>query len=316
MDFRYDLSRCNLCPHNCNADRLKQKKGFCGAGALAEVESYMAHHGEEPELSGTNGSGTIFFSKCNMRCVYCQNYQISQENRNGNGEIFNAKGLAKIMFSLKDAGCHNINLVSPTIWAAHIIEALEYAEDRLELPVVYNTGGYDKPETIRMLKGYIQIYMPDMRYASNTFADKYSHVKDYVTYNHESVREMYEQVGNLVTDKNNIAVKGLMIRLLVLPDNISEVKKSLDYIRNELSNEVYISIMSQYHPLYKACDFPELNRHINFREYMNVIRYAEKLGFCNGSFQEFEENLRAHEDPYTPDFSEKDVFGFKRQSKI
>ncbi len=316
MDFFYNLTKCNLCPHNCNADRFNKKNGFCKAGALAEVESYMAHHGEEPELSGTKGSGTIFFSKCNMHCAYCQNYQISQESgRNHNSGIFETAYLAKIMLELKDKGCHNINLVSPTIWAANIIKALKYGRDSLKLPIVYNTGGYDKPETIRMLKDYIQIYMPDMRYASNTFADRYSRVKDYVGYNRESVREMYGQVGNLVTDKNNIAVKGLIIRLLILPNNIAEVKKSLDFIRNELSNEVYISLMSQYHPLYKSCDFPEINRHINFKEYISVIRYAEKLGFTNGSFQEFGGIQPPRQDPYTPDFSGKDVFGFNKESE-
>ncbi|MDD3520419.1 MAG: radical SAM protein [Actinomycetota bacterium] len=316
MDYLYDLSRCVLCPHECSADRLNQKNGFCRAGNIAEVNAYMAHHGEEPELSGTMGSGTIFFSKCNMACVYCQNYQISQENRNSDPEFFDTEKLAELMFWLKDSGCHNINLVSPTIWAANIKSSLEYAGKRLDLPVVYNTGGYDKPETIKMLKGLIQIYMPDMRYASNTFASRYSDVKDYVTYNRASVKEMYEQVGNLVTDKNNIAQKGLIIRLLVLPNNISEVKKSLDFIKSELTEDVYISIMSQYHPIYKACKFPELNRHINFKEYMDVIRYAEKLGFSNGSFQEFNRDSRACEDPYTPDFSKENVFNFNRQEEI
>ena len=314
MDFNHILSECNLCPHNCNADRINKKKGFCRAGSLAEIDSYMAHYGEEPEISGTKGSGTIFFSKCNMRCIYCQNYQISQENNKKAG-IYKNEGLAEIMLELKNRGCHNINLVSPTIWTANIIEALEYAGKSMDLPVVYNTGGYDKAETIKMLKGYVQIYMPDMRYASNIFAERYSGVKDYTGYNRASVKEMYEQVGNLVTDKNNIAIKGLLIRLLVLPNNISEVKKSLDFIKNELSNEVYVSIMSQYHPLYKACGYPELNRQINFQEYMNVIRYAEKLGFCNGSFQEFGGSSPAYEDPYIPDFSEKEVFGFNRKNK-
>ncbi len=318
MEFFYDLSKCNLCPHNCNADRFRQRNGFCKAGALTEIESYMPHYGEEPELSGTKGSGTIFFSKCNMRCVYCQNYQISQESGKNNINstiICDKEGLAKIMMELEDKGCHNINLVSPTIWTANIIEALKHAGDRLRIPVVYNTGGYEKEQTIKMLKGLVQIYMPDMRYADNAFAGRYSDVGDYVKYNRQSVREMYEQVGNLVTDKNNIAVKGLIIRLLILPGNISEVKKSLDFIKNVLSDEVYISLMSQYHPLYRACDFPELNRHINFKEYIDVIRYAEKLGFSNGSFQEFSGIRQPHEDPYTPDFSEKDIFGFSKENK-
>jgi len=315
IDLQKILSNCNLCPHNCNSNRIEYKKGVCKGGPLSEVESYMPHTGEEPEISGTRGSGTIFFSRCNMHCVYCQNYQISQEIISSRTMFLNTEKLANVMIKLQEKECHNINLVSPTIWAANIASSIEFARNHssLKIPVIYNTGGYEKPETIKMLKGIIQIYMPDMRYASDTFALKYSGIKDYVFYNRESIKQMYEQVGNLELDKNKIAIKGLMIRLLILPNNISEVKKSLDFIKNELSNEIYISIMSQYHPLYKAHLFPEINRRINLKEYIGVIRYAEKLGFSNGSFQDFTGIRFAERDPFTPDFSEEEVFKFNRK---
>jgi len=315
INFQKILSSCNLCPHNCNSNRTEYKKGFCGAGPVSEVESYMPHLGEEPEISGDRGSGTIFFSRCNMRCIYCQNFQISQEIKSSKTIFLDTEKLAGIMLELQKKGCHNINLVSPTIWVANIAASLDLARKNLglEIPAVYNTGGYEKPETIKMLKGIIQIYMPDMRYASNTFAFRYSGIKNYVHYNRESVKQMYEQVGNLELDEHKIAKKGLMIRLLVLPNNISEVKKSLDFIKNELSNEVYVSIMSQYYPLYKARLFPEINRRINLKEYMGVIRYAEKLGFSNGSFQDFTGIVATESDPFTPDFSEKEIFGFNKK---
>lgn len=315
MDLTQVMSACNLCPHNCNVNRLKNEKGFCKAAAGLEIESYLPHFGEEPELTGSRGSGTIFFSKCNMRCVYCQNFQISQQD-NKKEAFLTIEDLADIMLELQAAGCHNINLVSPTIWSAHIIEALDYTKKELELPVIYNTGGYEKPETIKMLEGYINIYMPDIRYAGDLNARQFSGINNYKKYSRASLKEMYSQVGNLVTDKNNIAVKGLMVRLLILPDNIAEVKKTLDYISSELSNEIYISLMSQYRPAYKAGRFTKLSRPINYDEYMSVVNHAEKLGFCNGSIQEFTGSGQSHNDPFIPDFSRDNVFEFNNKNKI
>jgi putative pyruvate formate lyase activating enzyme len=303
------LSRCTLCPHRCRVDRISGEKGFCGAGKDMIISTAMPHHGEEPPISGTGGSGTIFFSHCNMRCCYCQNYQISQER---DGYAISPKDLAEKMVMLKDHGVHNINLVSPSIWLPGILKTLKIArKSGMGLPIVYNTGGYDDPAIIKMLEGIIDIYMPDMRYSDSKIAEKYSSVDDYVKYNRESIIEMFRQVGPLRLNKDGIAQKGLLVRLLVMPGNISGIKDTLDFIKDKISLEVYLSIMAQYHPSYKAQDFPELSRRITAQEYRDVLEYAASLGFKHGWTQDHE-GLDPDKDYFIPDFDDKDVFRYYR----
>ena len=267
----------------------------------------MVHHGEEPPISGIRGSGTIFFSSCNMRCVYCQNYQISQEPEIREISI---EELADNMVGLQEKEVHNINLVSPTIWVPQIVEAASIAKSSgLNLPFVYNTGGYDHPGTIKMLEGIIDVYMPDIRYSNSSMAQKYSKVKDYVRFNRASILEMYDQVGDLKIDKSGIAKKGLLIRLLVLPENIGGIKDTLDFIKNELSSNVYLSIMAQYHPTYRASRYPELSRRVSAEEYHEVIEYAQKLGLDSGWTQDHS-GLESGKDEFIPDFNKDNVFKY------
>ena len=310
--FKGILKKCTLCPHKCLVNRLEDQKGFCGAGAVPIISSVMAHHGEEPPVSGTNGSGTVFFAYCNMGCVYCQNYQISQKHH---GNPFTSKGLAEALINLYKNRCHNINLVSPTIWIPRILESFLTARSYgLHIPLLYNTGGYESLETIKMLDGIIDIYMPDIRYSSNEMAERYSGAKNYVKHNRLAVKEMYRQVGNLVLDENGIAKKGLLIRLLVLPGNISGTKQALEFIKEEISGDAYLSIMAQYHPEYKACNYPELSRRVNEEEYMEVVDYAEKLGFSNGWTQEYISFDK--EDLFRPDFKKKKVFKYYEEKDL
>jgi putative pyruvate formate lyase activating enzyme len=301
------LECCTICPHKCGANRKQSIAGFCKAGHIPVVSCVMSHHGEEPPISGTRGSGTIFFSHCNMRCDYCQNYQISQEYM---GSLYTAGELASSMLKLHEAGAHNINLVSPSIWIPQIIQALSAAKQSgLNIPIVYNTGGYDDPDIIKMLDGIIDIYMPDIRYSSNTMAEKYSHIKNYVEYSRASVREMYRQAGILKLDKKGIAKKGMIIRLLVMPGDIAGINETLDFLKNELSPDIHLSIMAQYHPEYKACTIPVISRRISEEEYSKVTDYAEELGFYNGWTQEYS-SLSEKEDLFIPDFKNKKVFKY------
>jgi putative pyruvate formate lyase activating enzyme len=298
---------CIICPHKCGVNRRQSIPGFCKAGSALVVSSIMAHHGEEPPISGTFGSGTIFFSYCNMRCDYCQNYQISQEHT---GTVYTTQELAHSMLKLQKSGVHNINLVSPCIWVPQIIQSLSIAKQSgLNIPIVYNTGGYDDPEMIKILDGIIDIYMPDMRYSSSKMAKKYSHIKNYVEYNRAAIREMYRQVGILKLDKNGIAKKGMIVRLLVMPGDIAGVNETLDFLKNELSSDIHLSIMAQYHPEYKACGIPAISRRISEEEYYKVTEYAEELGFYNGWIQEYE-SLSEKEDLFIPDFKNEKVFKY------
>ena len=268
-------------------DRPAGKKGYCRAPLDPVVYSYIQHHGEEPALSGSKGSGTIFFAYCNMKCVYCQNYQFSQLDK---GDTLGIEKLAHIMLNLQKSGCHNINLVSPTHYVPQIAGALEIAvKDGLSVPIVYNTGGYDSLDTIKMLDGIIDIYLPDMRYSDNSMAKKYSDAPDYVEHNRLCVKEMYRQVGDLTKSEDGIAKKGLIIRLLVLPGVVSGTTRSLKFIRDQISKNTCLSIMSQYYPTFKACDFKEIYRHVDRSEYMNIVDEASSLGLNNGWIQEYSE---------------------------
>ena len=277
---------CRLCGHNCGINRRENEKDVCGSDSKASVYSYSAHRGEEPPISGKNGSGTIFFARCNMKCVYCQNFSFSQS-----AEPFKEqepKELAELMLELESLGCHNINLVSPTHFSYQIKEALEIARKHgLTLPIVYNTGGYDSLELIKLFDGIVDVYLPDMRYADGQMSVKYSAAPNYPNTNRLIVKEMFRQVGNLKLDEKGIAQKGLIVRLLILPGNISGTIDTLHFLKNELSQDIYISVMSQYHPTYKANDFPELARRITEKEYRLVVEEVERLGFKNGWIQDY-----------------------------
>ncbi|MDD4012703.1 MAG: radical SAM protein [Candidatus Omnitrophica bacterium] len=279
------MSHCDLCFRDCGTDRSSGVTGFCGAASDAKVYSFSSHSGEEPPLSGMMGSGTIFFSHCNMGCVYCQNYRFSHEAA---GKVIDVPRLADIMLDLEARGCHNINLVSPTHFVPRILEALKIAyQGGLRSPIIYNTGGYDHPEVIRTLDGIVDVYLPDMRYASDEMAVKYSSAPGYVDNNRKIVLEMLRQAGHLKLDNMRMAERGVIIRLLILPGNISGTIETLRFISKEIGTDVYLSVMSQYYPAYKAMNFPGIDRRVEKREYDEVIDVMEELGFSNGWVQPF-----------------------------
>lgn len=282
--FKSSLEKCLICPRGCAVDRIKGQTGYCRSGAQAAVYSYAPHHGEEPPLSGNRGSGTIFFSHCNMKCVYCQNYYFSQLDE---GREVDTTDLADMMLLLQKKGCHNINFVSPTHYIPQILKALEKAVEKgLNIPIVYNTSGYELVETIKALEGVVDIYLPDMRYADNDAAKKYSDAPDYVERNRQAVLEMKRQVGDLKINADGIAESGLMIRLLALPDNISGTTQTLRFIKEEVGADTFLSIMSQYYPTFKAYNYAEMARPVSPEEYKNVVDCAKLLGLNNGWVQE------------------------------
>lgn len=270
------LECCDLCPRNCQVNRIKDEIGSCGVGDVAWVSSYGPHHGEEAPLRGRYGSGTIFFSGCNLSCAYCQNADISQKL---SGRPVTARKLGAYMLELQALGCHNINLVSPTHVVGQIVRAIALAaEDGLSLPVVYNTGGYDKRETLALLDGIVDIYMPDMKYSQADVGERYSGVQDYPRVNQEAVLEMHRQVGDLVLDPAGIARRGLLIRHLVLPGDEAGSSAIMQFIAEKISTDTYLNIMDQYHPAYQASQYPDLDRRITRNEYQVVIREAEEWG--------------------------------------
>lgn len=282
-DFSALLSKCSVCPRNCNVNRLKNELGFCKIGRNPKISAYNLHFGEEPPISGVHGSGTIFFTGCNLRCVFCQNYPISQLC---NGNEITVEKLAGIMVALQNQNADNINLVTPTHVMPQIIEAVLLAKNKgLKIPIVYNSGGYEKVETLKLLKGIIDIYMPDAKYSDDNISEKYSSAKNYWGVTKETLKEMHGQVGNLQI-KNGIATKGLLIRHLVLPENIAGSRKVFKFIAKKISPKTYMSIMAQYHPANKTGDFPELQRKITDKEYQKVLYWADELGLVNGWRQE------------------------------
>jgi len=277
------LSPCEICPRKCMANRLEEGKGFCRSGEEVIVSSYNAHFGEEPPLVGNFGSGTIFFTNCNLKCVYCQNYPISQL---GNGNKVSLLELAKIMLALQKRKCHNINLVTPTHFVPQILKSLKSAiKMGLRIPIVYNTSGYESVKTLKLLDGIIDIYLPDARYADNKIAQKYSSAPNYFEIMKKALKEMYRQVGDLVTDKIGITRSGLIVRHLVLPENLSGTKKIMRFIAREISPHTYISLMAQYFPAYQAEQFPLLSRRINREEYREALQAFKEEGLENGWFQ-------------------------------
>lgn len=287
--LRDALNHCSLCPRVCGADRSGGTCGYCRALVEPRIYSHLAHHGEEPPISGTKGSGTIFFSHCNMKCVYCQNYYFSQLDQ---GNTVTIEELAEIMLGIEKKGCHNINLVTPTHYVPQILMALEIALGKgLSLPIVYNSSGYELAETIKLLDGIVDIYLPDMRYADNQMAKKYSDADRYVESNRSAILEMHRQAGDLVMDDKGIAQKGMIIRLLALPGQISGTKSSLAFISQRLGIHTYLSIMSQYYPTFRAYDYTEISHAVTNREYTNIVDEVHLLGLNNGWIQEAPENI-------------------------
>lgn len=282
-EFYKHLSECRLCPRKCGVNRLAGKTGFCQAGTQARIFSSQPHFGEEPPLTGTKGSGVIFFSLCTGGCIYCQNWPMSHE---GGGEELLVPQLSGIMLLLKKSGCHNLNLVSPTPWLPQIICALALAaEDGFDLPLVFNTSGYESIETLRMLEGMADIYLADTRYGEDGAAEKYSGMKNYVKINRAALREMHRQVGSLRCE-GGIARRGLIVRHLVLPNNLAGTKEALRFLREEVSPEVHLSLMSQYYPFFRAYEDPLLNRPITHEEYREACRILFESGLENGWLQE------------------------------
>ncbi|HVP58874.1 MAG TPA: radical SAM protein [bacterium] len=282
--FESNLEACNLCPRKCGVNRRAGQLGACRAGAQPKVASHCIHVGEEPPISGSSGSGTIFFSHCTMACVYCQNYPISQL---GHGNLVEVVDLAQMMLELQGQGAHNINLVTATHFLPHIVEAIDLARARgLKLPIVYNDSGYELPETIRMLNGIVQVYLADMRYASPQYAARYSGAQDYPQMNRLAIGEMLASVGHLKC-RGCLAESGLVIRHLVLPSLVSETAKILEYISSEISKSTAVSLMSQYFPANRAQLYPEINRKITRSEHDAAVALLDRYGLCHGWIQDY-----------------------------
>jgi putative pyruvate formate lyase activating enzyme len=271
------LRDCDLCARFCHMNRLETTKGaVCRTGERAVVHGFGPHYGEEDPLRGTGGSGTIFFSGCNLRCVYCQNWEISHK---GMGRETEPAQLAAMMLELQSRGCHNINLVSPSHVVAQIIAAVAIAAEKgLRLPLVYNTGGYDSPEALALLEDIVDVYMPDMKYGDSGIARRYSKVRAYFEVNCAAIKEMHRQVGDLTLDHRGIARRGLLVRHLVLPDNLAGTNQVLAFLAEEVSANTYLNLMDQYHPCYRAWDYPPLDRPITASEYQMALQSARSHG--------------------------------------
>lgn len=296
------LTQCCLCPRHCRVNRTAGQKGYCNAAEQAEVSHWQLHYGEEPPFAQNKGAGTIFFAHCNMRCVYCQNYQISQQQ--GCKNSITVAELADIMLKLQTEQAENIDLVSPAHFTPMIVEAIYIAKNRgLKIPIVYNTNGYEDEKTIELLDGIVDVYMPDLKYDSEDAGLLYSDVADYVYYAKKAILLMHRQVGGFIMNKIGQAVSGLFVRHLVLPNNISASKQVLDFLHAEIGTDIGLSLMSQYAPCYRADGFEKLNRVLNKQEYEPVVEYAQQLGFEKTWVQEL-----ASSDVYFPDFDNPDVF--------
>lgn len=270
------LKECTLCPRNCRVDRTAGDIGFCRTGAKPFVSSYGAHFGEESPLVGRFGSGTLFFGHCNLGCIFCQNYTISHLD---DGQEISFERLAHIMLSLQEEGCHNINFVTPTHQMPMILRSLQIAVEKgLKVPLVYNCGGYESLRSLEILDGIVDIYMPDFKYADPEMARMYSKAEDYPEVAKEALREMYRQTGDLVLDKKGVAIRGLLIRHLVMPEGIAGTEEIMQFIAREISKNSYINIMDQYRPCYKAYEHHPINRRITPQEYNDAVKAAVKAG--------------------------------------
>ena len=289
-----NLVKCEICPHKCGIDRTKKEIGRCKSTDKIKIALYSVHHFEEPCISGKNGSGTVFFSNCNLNCIYCQNYEISQE---GKGKEISIEELADIFIEQQNRNVENINLVTPTSYTLQIIEAIKIAKKKgLTIPIIYNTNGYERVETLKLLEGYVDVYLPDLKYYDDKIAMKYSKIKNYFEIATKAIQEMYRQVGSPKLDKRGMIRKGVMIRHLVLPNNIENSKNILKWIKENIDEDVYIDIMAQYFPTYKAKENNELNRKLTKEEYQEIENYVYQLDIKNGYMQE----LGEHEEEYVP----------------
>ena len=293
-----NLKKCDICPRNCGINREKEK-GFCSAGSKIKIARYSLHYWEEPCISGTKGSGTIFFSCCNLKCIFCQNYDISTKN---NGKEISIEKFSDICLKLQEMGAENINLVTPTIYLPMIKEGLILAKEKgLTIPIVYNTSGYEKVESIKELEGLIDIYLPDCKYIDDSLATKFSNAKDYFKIFKDALSEMYRQVGSPVFN-GDLMKKGVIVRHLVLPNHSDDSKKIIKYLYDNYKDDIYISIMNQYTPLRKIDNYKELNNKLDDSEYDDVVNYACDLGITNAFIQEGETCLES----FIPDFSKYD----------
>ena len=270
------LENCQICPKKCQVNRKKSNKGFCQLGYYPVISSSFPHFGEERVLVGRHGSGTIFFTSCNLSCLYCQNYDISQLRQ---GREISFEKLAQTMIGLQNLGCHNINLVTPTSQVPQIIKALLIARQQgLKLPLIYNTNSYDSVDTLKLLDGIIDIYMPDAKYADDKVAAKYSQAPNYFTLMKKAIKEMHQQVGDLIINQKDIAVKGLLVRHLVLPNNLASSEKIFNFLAKEISIDTFVNIMDQYRPCYQAFKYSELAQPTSQEEYQEAINLAKKAG--------------------------------------
>lgn len=289
-----ELEKCSICPHMCGINRNNGQVGRCKSSNKVKIALYSVHDFEEPCISGENGSGTVFFSNCNMNCVFCQNYEISQQ---GKGKEITIERLAEIFLEQQNRNVNNINLVTPTSYVPQIIEAIKIARvNGLKIPIVYNTNGYENVETLKMLEGYIDIYLPDLKYAENNLGLEYSKVKNYFEIATTAIKEMYRQVGSPKLNNDGIIEKGLIIRHLILPSNIENSKKVLKWIKENMDKDVYVSVMAQYFPTYKAKQIENINRKLTREEYEEIENYLYDLDIENGYIQE----LGEHEEEYVP----------------
>ena len=293
MDF---IKNCSLCPRNCSVDRTL-KNGFCGGGKLPKIARASLHFWEEPVISGDEGSGTVFFSGCPLKCVFCQNHQISSGNF---GQEVSIQRLSEIFLELQEQGANNINLVTATQYVPQIVEALDLVKEKLKIPVVYNSSGYETVETLRLLVNYVDIYLPDLKYMDDFLAKKYSSVDNYVETALKCILEMYRQVGKVEYDERGMLKKGLIVRHLVLPNSIENSIAVLEWISKNLPlDDILVSVMSQYTPFYKSKDFPEINRRLTKKEYNRVLDALDEFGIENGFCQE----LSSAKEEYTPSFN-------------
>ena len=292
------LEKCNLCPFNCNVNRDEGFLGRCRAGKNIKYALSSLHYNEEPCISGKSGSGTVFFSNCNLKCVFCQNYEISSEEY---GKEISDEELADIFIELQNKKANNINLVTPTPYVYQIIDAIKIAKEKgLNIPILYNTSGYEKVETLKLLDGLVDIYLPDFKYADNELAKRLSLIDNYYEVAKDAIKEMYRQVGSPKLNKYGIIEKGLIIRHLILPNHIDNTKKVLSWINENIDKDVYVSIMSQYFPSYKAKEMKDINRKINYEEYKEVEDYLFSLDIENGYMQDYIED--ENEEKYVPEF--------------
>ncbi len=293
------LSACRLCPRNCGVNRIAGQTGFCRSGNDPVVANYCMHQGEEPVLSGKSGIGNIFFGNCNLRCVYCQNYQISQPDY-ATWNSSSIEALSDIMMNFQNQGSHLIGCVTPTHFVPQIVSALLLAIPKgFRLPLVYNTNAYDHTETLQLLEGIFDVYLPDLKYANDGNAERYSFSSEYVNYSRKAVREMFRQVGPAIhLNEHGAITRGLIVRHLVLPNDVAGSLETLEWIANHLDSRVTVSVMSQYYPAFRAMDFHEINRTVNEAEYSQVLTGLEKLELENGWIQD-----ALSYNHYTPDFN-------------